>query len=271
MLWETGVPRIRALVPAAPIDWFRRHAFLVFSAVFVVVYTANNVLVGGDYMAMHRFFVPVLPFLYLLFGLPIAVLRSHISRPANRTGLAALVAFTMAATFFPSTPLERSFFYAPPQQFGAYRGVIVSRWHVNRLTVLGKFFDRYRRDRSESLATTAIGAIGYYADMQVLDMHGLVDTHIAHMPPPPDFGWGRPGHGRKDYPYTFSLRPTYVMFSRDLTPRPIELWNYVPEDMRVAVEQEYVHRSVWIQDPANAEDGYFTFFERRDSARQRGD
>ena len=269
MLWETGLPPARDLLPRPPLDWFRRHALFVFAALIVICYTAYNVVVGGDYMAMHRFFVPVLPFLYLLFGLPIALLYSRISRPANRAGLAALVLFTAAATFFPSTPLERSFFYAPPQQFGAYRGVVTSRWHVRRLAVIGQFFNRYRRDRAESLATTAIGAVGYYADMQVFDIHGLVDVHIAHMPPPPDFGMARPGHGRKDLPYTFALRPTYVMFSRDLTPEPIELWNYLTPDLRPSVEREYIHRSVWLDDEANQEHGYFTFFERRDSASRR--
>ena len=235
MLWETGVPPARDLLPRPPLDWFRRHALFVFAALIVICYTAYNVAVGGDYMAMHRFFVPVLPFLYLLFGLPIALLYSRISRPANRAGLAALVLFTAAATCFPSTPLERSFFYAPPQQFGAYRGVVTSRWHVRRLAVIGQFFNRYRRDAAESLATTAIGAVGYYADMQVLDIHGLVDVHIAHMRAA-RFGMARPGHGRKDLPYTFALRPTYVMFSRDHpeADRALELSHARPPPLRRA-------------------------------------
>ena len=75
--WETGVP---SLGPAADVTarrrGFARSSFVVFSIAIVVAYTANNVLVGGDYMAMHRFFVPVLPFMYLLFGLLIAALHA---------------------------------------------------------------------------------------------------------------------------------------------------------------------------------------------------
>jgi arabinofuranosyltransferase len=273
-LWEGG-PRKNARPEGkrekaqGSIERFRQHAFFVFAALIVIAYTAYNVLVGGDYMAMHRFFVPVLPFMYLLFGLPIAFLHARASERGNQTGLAVLVAFTALATFFPSTPLERWFFVSVPQQFGAYRGVGISRWHVRRLAVIGQFFDRYRRNPSESLATTAIGAIGYYANMQVYDIHGLVDTHIAHLPPPPDFAKHRPGHGRKDLPYTFSLNPTYVMFSRDLTAQPIELWSYLSPALRPSVDRDYVHQSVWLQDEANGESGYFTFFERRDSAGRR--
>jgi hypothetical protein len=268
-LWETGLPRVGRLRILASRDFVLRHAFSIFAVFVCVVYTANNVLVGGDYMAMHRFFVPVLPFMYLLFGLFFAELYSRMSKPANAYGLAALVAFVALATFFPSTVLERSFFASPPQQHGNYRGVQIERWHVARLSVIGKFFRSYRRDPSESLATSAIGAIGFYSDMQIHDVHGLVDTYIAHMPPPPDFAKHRAGHGRSDLRYTFSQHPTYVMFSRDLTPEPIELWRYLPADLRPAVDQDYVHRSVRLTDARNNESGYFTFFERRDSAARR--
>ena len=139
-----------------------------------------------------------------------------------------------------------------------------------RLSTIGRFFRRNNRHGpADSLATSAIGAIGYYADLQVNDMHGLVDTHIAHLPPPPDFASRRPGHGRQDLAYTLSLRPTYVMFSRDLTPQPIELWRYLTPELRAIVNRDYVHQGVWLADPRNREQGYFTFFERRDSAASR--
>jgi hypothetical protein len=89
------------------------------------------------------------------------------------------------------------------------------------------------------------------------------------MPTPPDFARRRAGHGRSDLRYTFALAPTYVMFSRDLTPEPIDLWRYVPADLRATVERDYTHASAWLTDSRNGESGYFTFFERRDSAARR--
>jgi len=41
---------------------------LMFCGVFCSVYIFYIVLVGGDYMAMYRFFVPVLPFIYILLA-----------------------------------------------------------------------------------------------------------------------------------------------------------------------------------------------------------
>ena len=267
-VWERGLPDVRAL-PWRLGQLLTRHALAVFSLALVGAYTAYNIVIGGDYMAMHRFFVPVLPFIYLLFAVVAGLVHERIRSRENAIGYAVLIGITLAGTFFPSTPLERSFFYTPPQQHGAYRGVLTERWHVARLSAIGRFFDSYKREYAEALATSAIGAIGYYADLRVLDVHGLVDAHIAHLPAPPDLGRRRPGHGREDLAYTFSLRPTYVMFSRDLTPQPIELWRYVPAHLREQVERDYVHRSAWITDPGNHEAGHFTFFERRDSAARR--
>ena len=261
--WEFGTTALRpARIRLRTL--LERHAFPAAAVAIVAAYSAYTIAVGGDYMAMHRFFVPVLPFLYLLIALPAAALRRRIRTRENAAGYAVLLAVTLLATFFPSTPLERSFFYTPPQQHGAYRGVQTERWHVNRLTAIGRFFDGYRRSGAESLATSAIGAIGFHADMRIFDMHGLVDTHIAHLPAPPDLGRRRPGHGREDLGYTLSRNPTFVMFSRDLTQAPIELWRHVREPAaRTRLEHDYVPRSMWLQDPENGESGYFTFFERR--------
>jgi arabinofuranosyltransferase len=267
-IWEHGLPSPRVLAGGLA-SLLQRHALVVCAATVTVVYTLYNIAVGGDYMAMHRFFVPVLPFIYLLTARVASAVHGRIRTRQNALGYSALVAVTGLATFFPSTPLERSFFHAPPQQHGNYRGVQTERWHVSRLSTIGRFFEGYRRDHAESLATSAIGAIGYLADMRILDLHGLVDTHIAHLPAPPDLGRSRPGHGREDLAYTLSLQPTYLMFSRDLTPSPIELWRYVPQELRGHVDRDYVHTAVRLVDTGNSESGYFTFFERRDSAVRR--
>ena len=263
--WEAGLPTGARLWQAM----VREARLLLFCLALLVSYTAYTIAVGGDYMAMHRFYVPVLPFLYLLAAACAAALFPRASRPPQTSAFALILAITTAGTFFPSTPLERGFFASPPQQHGDQRGVVIERWHVARLSVIGKFFREYRRDYSESLATPAIGCIGYYSDMMVYDVYGLVDTHIAHLAAPPDFTQHLPGHGRSDLAYTLSQRPTYFMFPRDLTTKPVELWQDVPEALRDEMNREYVHRSVWLADPVNREAGYFTFFERRDSAAAR--
>ena len=53
------------------------------------------------------------------------------------------------------------------------------------------------------------------------------------------------------------------MFRRDLRPeklRRLSLNLELPEELA----QEYELRSVWLEDPANGEAGWFSFLERRD-------
>ena len=61
------------------------------------------------------------------------------------------------------------------------------------------------------------------------------------------------------------------MFSRDLTPQPIQLDRYLPREitseLRDRLNQEYEHAAVWLDDPDNGESGYFTYFRRRTDAR----
>ena len=263
--WEAGIPTRAQLWQLLARD----SRLLLFACALLMSYTAYTIAVGGDYMAMHRFYVPVLPFLYLLAAACVAALFPRAARAPQTGAFVLILAITTAGTLLPSTPVERGVFAQPPQQHGDQRGVVIERWHVARLSIIGKFFGGYRRDYSESLATPAIGCIGYYSDMIVYDVYGLVDTHIAHLAAPPDFTQHLPGHGRSDLAYTLSQRPTYVMFGRDLTKAPVEIWQDVPEGLRDQIDREYVHRSVWLDDAVNGESGYFTFFERRDSAAAR--
>jgi arabinofuranosyltransferase len=268
-LWVAAVPHlsgIRAHLEARG----RRRPVLIAGAV-VGVYSAYVMAVGGDYMAMHRFFVVLLPFWYLLVACLVDPLVDALdARTGPRRAFGALVAWSLAATAVHSTPVDTLFFVRASQQHGNYQGVELERWHVARLSVIGRFFDRYRHGPDETLGTAAIGAIGYYADMPILDFHGLVDVHIAHEAVPESFGWHRPGHERHDYPYILDLKPTYLMFSRDLTPAPVSLERYLPREMaapvRKRIEREYEPASAWLEDPDNRESGYFTFYKRKPDA-----
>lgn len=263
-LWETGVATARPERAGLLLTALRRHALVTGACLILVVYTAYIVAVGDDYMAMHRFFVPLLPPLYLVATTALAPLAAPLtSRRSRRPVFAVLVALAAAATAFHSTRFEKHFFAKPAQQHGNYQGVQIERWHAARLSLIGQFFNKYRKASAESLATNAIGAVGYYADMLIYDFHGLVDLHIARMPVPPNKLKGRAGHQKSDYPYVLAKRPTYLMFSRELGREPTDLRRYVSADVWPLIERDYEVRSVWLTDAANHEAGYFSFLERR--------
>jgi|CXWL01.1.fsa_nt_gi hypothetical protein len=244
----------------------RRPAAML--TVWALGMTLYIVAVGGDYMAMDRFFVPVLPALVLL-----ALSRADSwlreaweSPPARRVALlAGLVA--LAGTFVQSTPLEADLFAKAPRQHGTYRGVETERWHVARLEVLARFFaERAAAHPNASLATGAIGVLGDRTRLAVYDFHGLVDSAIARGGTGQKaLGTGLPGHEKTDWKRILDRRPTYWMFTRALRDEPAEWPRYDPEtDRRLRDEYELV--SVELEDPINGERGFFTFLERKASA-----
>ncbi|MGY8804367.1 MAG: hypothetical protein ACKVK6_09050, partial [bacterium] len=120
-------------------------------AAIVMVYTGYICAVGGDYMAMYRFFVPVLPFIYLLTG--VALERaSRATAASSGTLVKAALFLGLLGTGFHSTPIESAWVAKPELMHGNYRGVELERWYVNRHRVIGEFFAHYGKP-GESLAT----------------------------------------------------------------------------------------------------------------------
>ena len=213
-------------------------------------------------MAMYRFFVPVLPFIYILIAAVYYQLikASGISKKRSYIIL-MLIAISLAGTFLQSTPLEKIIFTKPSITHGQYQGVKFERWHTNRLTLIGKFFKNYKSSNDESIATDAIGAISYYSGLKIYSIHGLVDPKLARMDSK-DLGKGFPGHEKSDIPYTLSKKPTYFMFSRELTTEPATYPVY-SEEVNKILRDEYKLVYKWLADEKNNESGYFIFLQRK--------
>lgn len=257
-----------ALAAAAPaLRGGRRGAWLALPALFAVAWGLYVVAIGGDYMAMYRFLVPALPFGLLLLAL---AARRALAVPGPRRGLAgAALALAAVGTALHSTPLEARLLPAPPRMHGNWRGVQTERWQAARLSAIGRLLGAYGRP-GESVGTDAIGAIGWYSGLDVHGVHGLVDPEIARAPlRGPQVGGGWAGHDRRDLARLFERRPTFVMFARSLRrekPRGAEL----RAELDPGLAAEYGLVSLWLEDFANGEAGWFTFLERRDRAAPEG-
>ncbi len=226
-------------------------------------YVGNVILVGGDYMAMYRFFVPVLPLTYSLFGVVVQRAVAGIPLTARRrVTLAALVLTSLGGVLLQSTPYEQAVFAGTPRMHGTYRGVGIERWHVNRFHVIAQFLDRQKRDDADSVLTHDIGVIGYVTRFRIYDALGIVDPTIAHGTPQGAMGLGLAGHEKQDLAYSFSRQPTFVMYTVQLRPL-VAAWPNYPPDLARRVQAEYQLKSVWLTDRANHEEGYFTYLERR--------
>ncbi len=255
------------LLPLVAVAWSRPrsepqgHQWTVVAALLAWCggYALYIVAVGGDYMAMYRFFVPVLPAFYLLVGL--AAKRAFTPGLSHRLR-GALVVFAVVGTLVHSTPYEADLYDKPPRQHGTWRGVETERWHVARLERVARFFAQRAAGHSDaSVATRAIGILGYRTELTVYDFHGLVDSKIARQGVADrPIGAGLPGHEKTDYEHVLGKRPTWWMFTRTLRSEAAGWPRYDRETDR-RLRREYRLVTVELEDPENREEGCFSFLE----------
>jgi hypothetical protein len=234
---------------------------------FLGSFTAYVVLVGGDYMAMYRFFVPLLPLVYILAA------GRFVQATGSGKGAAGwvLLAAAVIVTFLPSTPLDRHVWGGNhTYHYGCYEGYRTEQWYLNRYITIGRLFARMKRSGTDSIVIPAIGAVGYYSGMDVVDYYGLTEPKIARMAKK-TFGENFPGHEKTDVDFILSKKPTYLMgykrfsASRVKWDHPMFESQYIKGDPRrkALIERNYRVRNVWVRDPLNRESGYLAFLVRR--------
>ncbi len=267
LLWERGAAN--SLRPPRSLRALRdRVAENIGASVclaVILVYSAYIVYVGGDYMAMFRFYVPLLPLIYPLAGLLAWKLYQQVSASVHKRGAIPWILLAAAAlTFLHSTPLEQGLYETPWFMHGTYRGVQHERWHVARNRLAGEFFRRLRRSDDESLAVLGIGIIPYVTDMKVYSFHGIVDPQIAHRPTKKTIGAGVSGHEKVDFVSVILKKPTYIMVDTgDLYPEAQPFPDY-PDEIDAFVRQHYELKAAWLHDRVNREAGFLMYLELKE-------
>ncbi len=143
----------------------RRVALL---AAVVATWTAAVVWEGGDFME-YRFFVAVLPAIVVLAGW--AVIR-HGRGPLVTAAFAVLM---LGASFAQSRRATLPLGIETVRQMSGHIEYLSQDWDG-----VGRALHRlFRAEDGVSIATTAAGAVPYYAELPAVDMHGLTDRWIA--------------------------------------------------------------------------------------------
>ena len=128
-------------------------------------------LVGGDVLHGHRFFVPLLPMMYLLFALTVyRIIEKIFSRRRFYVSAVSLLIILAAGAFD----------FAVPQSW-------IQNIRINEILLVKKIIRRvtYIKEaavKNPAIACTTIGALGYYLDGRIIDMLGLTDKTIAKHP-----------------------------------------------------------------------------------------
>ncbi|MBK7141244.1 MAG: hypothetical protein IPH75_04085 [bacterium] len=196
--------------------------------VILVGYLAYILLVGGDVLKVHRFYLP-------LFGLNAIILAAALHSLLNKLALKTQQLLVIVAI----VPLVFLTWWVPKQYVQDYNRH--ERAFVFRMGTLAKQL-RESDPRTFSVATPTIGIFGYeLLGHRVIDMLGLADSTIARYSDPPIEGmqttWKESKHNSS---YLLTCAPDYVVFSTGIKPsapaeRALVLYDEFQESYRALV------------------------------------
>ncbi len=180
-----------------------------------VLQFAGVVYVGGDHFAMFRFIAPILPFLSLASLYPAAAL---VQRRGLRGRGGVAVALTLALLLATGATMGEGGKPDEPAEMNQLQYHLFGCRMAREWKEAGLWF-RNNAPPGSSVSTIAIGAVGYFSGLHIIDPLGLVDPRIAHQDSQP--GRGFSGHEKYDVDHVLSLRPTFILVVHYLTAEPV--------------------------------------------------
>lgn len=157
-----------------------RRLLAITSAAFAAVYLAYTVSVGGDFMGLHRFIMPMFVVAALAVTLGAAWIAGQLRSPAAAPVLAAALVAAFAIT---QVGLTRA--SLRPDNLRSDRGIDTPAFlivYTEDRAAIGRAMAPCFRDDDFSIVGGA-GAQPYFGRMRAIDVFGLVSETIAHTEP----------------------------------------------------------------------------------------
>ena len=203
------------IVFALPLYLLRKKEnFFEISLMYLLTlaYCVYIILVGGDVLKQFRFFLPILPYIYILFGKFLEDIMLKMKSKSS-AGVAIALAITIAIGIFNYNS----------QKEAIKKDVETENGLVEKMKLAGAWFNKKQTQlgRPLVLAATTIGAVSYFSDVVVIDMLGLTDETIAHKPlQVPEvsalpLNWKERKYNAE---YVLSRKPDYMYFSTGIKP-----------------------------------------------------
>jgi arabinofuranosyltransferase len=242
------------LLPCLGLFWSERRARAALLGGTALGYAAYVVLVGGDGLPMYRFWVPVLPLLFLLVAEGTAAVLARFAAPRAARAVTAVLAVALCL---------RS---ALPAFGSPARFVDQDRREVAAWKEIGAWFAG-TAPATASIAVIPAGAIPYFSRLRAIDMLGLNDATIAHGSAH-ELGAGQAGHEKYDVDYVLGKRPTYVLIgvyglSPVAAPPQQLVQPYYPAELRLLESPRFA--ASYRLKLGHTTSGWFAYFERADS------
>ncbi len=182
-----------------------------------VSYCVYIIFIGGDVLKQFRFFLPILPLIYILFGKFVEEIAYRIKGKSASGSLSTGLALGMFVS------LLIGIFNYNSQKDIIKKDVETENGLVEKMKIAGAWFNKKQTQlgRPLILAATTIGAVSYFSDVVVIDMLGLTDETIAHKPlevaevSALPLNWKERKYNAE---YVLSRKPDYIYFSTGIKP-----------------------------------------------------
>jgi tetratricopeptide (TPR) repeat protein len=182
-----------------------------------ILYSIYIIVVGGDVLKQFRFFLPILPLIYILFGKFLEDIAYKMKAKSSSGSLNLGLSLALGVSLLIGIINYNS------QKEAIKKDVETENGLVEKMKLAGAWFNAKQTQlgRPLVLAATTIGAVSYFSDVIVIDMLGLTDETIAHKPliVPEVSSLALNWKERKyNAEYVLSRKPDYIYFSTGIKP-----------------------------------------------------
>ncbi len=183
----------------------------------IFIYSLYVVIIGGDVLSLHRFWLVILPLIYILWGMFLkeVIILSNEKKllPANSATMILLTISIAIGAY--------NYLHCKDKISGIRDNEIAL---VNQFKMQASVINRLEqiRNRRLTIAVSTIGSLSYYTDATVIDMLGLTDAYVAHNPEfipeisnDHSISWKEKKYNSS---YIISRKPDYILFSTGSKP-----------------------------------------------------
>ncbi|WP_428266320.1 ArnT family glycosyltransferase [Haliangium sp.] len=244
----------------------RRFAFGALGLVLSVAYLVYTVRVGGDFMGLHRFVMPLFVVAAVAAALGLALIGDWLRRRGSGAGARVAVSLVLGLGLVGAHTVGQLRLTHESMRWGNWKADhgIDTPSYLRVYTRDRAAIGRHMRDCFENGDFSIVGGAGaqpYEARMRAIDVFGLVSERIAHEVPPtrPRAGHNKWGPDRLLLEYG----PDFVFSCYSIHPRPdAPRFNCNP-----SFWTRHGYERVTLHIPTLEQQGqYYSFFKRRERA-----
>ncbi len=151
---------------------------------FALIYTLMIILIGGDVLPINRFFLTIMPLLFILFvNSSVELFDEFIKGKANIAAKYLFIIILLVYSVFnysrnkPEMMEKRSYEMGLVSKMKIYAELLKG----NKIKIMSKSKIK-SKIKITSVAMSTIGAFSFYSGARVIDLVGLTDEHVAHFP-----------------------------------------------------------------------------------------